>query len=36
MSDKKIPNGIIPDDGSYLGNKKGKVLREKQAKEKFD
>ncbi|MGK7949195.1 MAG: hypothetical protein AB4368_10435 [Xenococcaceae cyanobacterium] len=36
MSEKKIPNGIIPDDGSYLGSIKGKALREKQAKEKFD
>ena len=35
MSDKKN-NGIVPDDGSYLGAKKGKALREKQVKEKFD
>ncbi len=35
MSDKKN-NGIVLDDGSYLGAKKGKALREKQVKEKFD
>ena len=36
MSEKKTPNGIVPDDGSYLGSKKGKALREKRVKEKFD
>ena len=36
MSRKKISNGIVPDDGSYLGNKKGNVLRAKKIKEEFD
>lgn len=36
MSRKKTPNGIVPDDGSYLGNKKGNTLRAKKIKEDFD
>ena len=36
MSAKKISNDIVPNDGTYLGSQKGKSLREKQLKEKFD
>ncbi|AFZ36674.1 hypothetical protein Sta7437_3166 [Stanieria cyanosphaera PCC 7437] len=33
----KTPNdGIIPDDGTYIGSKKGKALREQRLKEEFD
>ncbi|MDJ0635354.1 MAG: hypothetical protein QNJ34_19335 [Xenococcaceae cyanobacterium MO_188.B29] len=33
---KKLPNGIVPDDGTYLGAKKGKALREAKIREQFD
>ena len=35
MGAKRI-NGIVPDDGSYLGSKKGEALRAKKLKEEFD
>jgi DNA polymerase II small subunit/DNA polymerase delta subunit B len=38
MNEKnKHPNdGIIPDDGTYIGSKKGKALREQRLKEEFN
>ena len=35
MSGKKTNGRIVPDDGSYWGNKKGQALRDKQVREKF-
>jgi hypothetical protein len=38
VSEKKkvSSDGIIPDDGTYLGSKKGKALREQRLQEGFD
>ena len=36
MDAKKKSNGIVPDDGTYLGAKKGNTLRAKKVKEEFD
>jgi hypothetical protein len=33
---KTSNDGIVPNDGTYLGAKKGKALREKRIKEEFD
>ena len=34
--DGKKKNDIVPDDGTYIGNKKGNALRAKKVKENFD